>query len=44
MQSKLNKELQRQREKIEDIKGNTLGEFEKDHRDLNKEMDNRFEQ
>ena len=41
---KLNTELLRQRGKIEDIKSKTLGEFDKDHRDLTKEIDNRFEQ
>ena len=40
---KLNKELQSQRERIEKIKSNTLGEFKKDHADMQKEMDNRFE-
>ena len=41
---KLNAELARQKERIEKIKSNTLGEFRKDHADMNKEMDNRFEQ
>ena len=36
--------MKRQRGKIEDIKSKTIGEFQKDHRDLTKEMDNRFEQ
>ena len=40
---KLDKELASQREKIEKIKTNTLGEFRKDHADMSKEMDNRFE-
>ena len=40
---KLNKELQSQRDRIEKIKSNTLGEFKKDHADMEKEMDNRFE-
>ena len=40
---KLNAELARQKERIEKIKSNTLGEFRKDHADMNKEMDNRFE-
>ena len=44
LQNKLDKELKRQRAKIEDIKEKTIGEFQKDHRDLTKEMDNRFEQ
>ena len=40
---KLEKELDRQRGRIEHIKKNTLGEFRKEHADMNKEMDNRFE-
>ena len=40
---KLEEELVRQKNKIEVIKTKTLGEFKKDHRDINKEMDNRFE-
>ena len=40
---KLEKELLSQRERIEKIKTNTLGEFRKDHSDMSKEMDNRFE-
>ena len=40
---KLNTELQRQRDKIQQIKTDTLGEFEKDKRDIFKEMDNRYE-
>ena len=40
---KLNTELQRQRNKIEQIRTDTLGEFEKDKRDIFKEMDNRYE-
>ena len=40
---KLNKELQRQRDKIQQIKTDTLGEFEKDKRDIFKEMDSRYE-
>lgn len=40
---KLNTELQRQRDKITQIKTDTLGEFEKDKRDIFKEMDNRYE-
>ena len=39
---KLNTELQRQRDKITQIKTDTLGEFEKDKRDIFKEMDNRY--
>ena len=41
--TKLENELIRQKEKIENIKSNTIGEFKKDHRDMNKEMDNRFD-
>ena len=41
--TKLENELVRQKNKIENIKTNTMGEFRKDHRDLEKEMDNRFE-
>ena len=40
---KLNTELQRQRDKIQQIKTDTLGEFEKDKRDIFKEMENRYE-
>ena len=40
---KLNTELQRQRDKITQIKTDTIGEFEKDKRDIFKEMDNRYE-
>ena len=40
---KLNNELKSQRDRIENIKTNTLGEFEKEHADMKKEMDNRFE-
>lgn len=40
---KLNTELKRQKQRIEQIKTNTIGEFRKDHADMNKEMDNRFE-
>ena len=40
---KLEQELQRQRDKIENIKTNTIGEFKKDHADMQKEMNNRFE-
>ena len=40
---KLNTELQRQRDKIQQIKTDTIGEFEKDKRDIYKEMDNRYE-
>ena len=39
---KLNVELARQRDKIEQIKQDALGEFQKDKRDIEKEMDNRF--
>ena len=41
--TKLENELIRQKNKIENIKTNTQGEFRKDHRDTDKEMDNRFE-
>ena len=41
--NKLNNELARRKQKIEDIKTNTIGEFKKDHSDMQKEMDNRFE-
>ena len=40
---KLDNELSSQRKRIEMIKTNTLGEFKKDHTDMSKEMDNRFE-
>ena len=40
---KLNTELKRQRDKIQQIKTDTLGEFEKDKRDIFKEMDNRYD-
>ena len=40
---KLNTELKNQKDRIETIKTNTLGEFKKDHADMQKEMDNRFE-
>lgn len=40
----LGNELNRQREKIERIKSDTLDEFSKDKRDIDKEMNNRFEQ
>lgn len=40
---KLSEELSRQRSRIEQIKADTLGEFQKDKRDMDKEMDNRFE-
>ncbi len=40
---KLNEELGSQRDRIEQIKGKTLGEFRKEHGDMQKEMDNRFE-
>ena len=40
---KLDNELSSQRKRIEKIKTNTLGEFKKDHTDMSKEMDNRFE-
>jgi hypothetical protein len=41
---KLQTELGRQRQKIERIKADTLAEFTKDRADVNKEMQNRFEQ
>lgn len=41
--NKLNTELKRQRDRINQIKTDTIGEFEKDSRDINKEMDNRYE-
>lgn len=40
----LGSELNRQREKIERIKSDTLDEFTKDKRDIDKEMNNRFDQ
>ena len=40
---KLENELSRQKEKIERIKKDTLGEFEKDRGDITKEMDCRFD-
>ena len=40
---KLMNELARQKQKIERIKTDTLGEFDKDRRDVGKEMDCRFE-
>jgi hypothetical protein len=40
----LGNELNRQREKIERIKSDTLDEFGKDKRDIDKEMNNRFDQ
>lgn len=43
LMNKLGTELQRQRDKIAQIKTDTLGEFEKDKRDIYKEMDNRQE-
>ena len=39
---KLETELSRQRDMIAKIKHDTLGEFQKDKRDMEKEMDNRF--
>ena len=42
--NKLTTELERQRNKIERIKSDTLGEFNKDKTDIGKEMDNRFDQ
>ena len=39
----LGNELNRQREKIERIKSDTLDEFGKDKRDIDKEMNNRFD-
>ena len=42
--SALGGELNRQREKIERIKSDTLDEFTKDKRDIDKEMNNRFDQ
>ena len=35
--------MQRQRDKITQIKTDTIGEFEKDKRDIFKEMDNRYD-
>ena len=43
LMQKLNDELKRQRERIEQIKTDTIGEFEKDKRDITKEMDNRYD-
>ena len=43
MVDKLNQELARQKGKIEQIKTDTIGEFNKDKRDIEKEMDNRYE-
>ena len=43
MVDKLNGELSRQRQRIEQIKTDTIGEFNKDKRDIEKEMDNRYE-
>ena len=40
----LDNELERQRQKIERIKGDTIAEFQKDTADITKEMTNRFEQ
>ena len=40
----LGNELNRQRQKIERIKQDTLDEFTKDRRDIDKEMNNRFDQ
>ena len=40
---KLQKELKSQKERIEKIKTNTIGEFKKEHEDMQKEMDNRFD-
>ena len=40
---KLNTELQRQRDKISQIKVDAIGEFEKDKRDIFKEMENRYD-
>ena len=41
--NKLNAELKRQRERIEQIKEDTIGEFKKDKRDIEKEMGNRYD-
>ena len=43
LMQKLNDELKRQRERIEQVKKDTIGEFEKDKRDITKEMDNRYD-
>ena len=43
LMDKLNNELKRQRDRIEQIKTDTIGEFEKDKRDITKEMDNRYD-
>ena len=43
LMTKLNDELKRQRQRIEQIKTDTIGEFEKDKRDITKEMENRYE-
>lgn len=40
---KMQTELLRQRVRIEQIKADTIGEFQKDRRDIEKEMDNRFD-
>ena len=41
--NKLHSELAAQRARIAQIKADTIGEFEKDRRDIGKEMDNRFD-
>ena len=43
MVDKLNAELERQKQRIEQIKTDTIGEFQKDKRDIEKEMDNRYD-
>ena len=43
LMNKLNDELKRQRERIEQIKEDTIGEFKKDKRDIEKEMENRYD-
>ena len=43
LMTKLNDELKRQRKRIEQIKTDTIGEFEKDKRDITKEMENRYD-
>ena len=43
LMTKLNDELKRQRQRIEQIKTDTIGEFEKDKRDITKEMENRYD-
>jgi uncharacterized coiled-coil protein SlyX len=40
---KLQTELSRQKQRIEQIKADTIGEFQKDRRDIEKELDNRFD-